>query len=117
MSRRDLLYLEDIIEACEKIQEYVQGYSYETFLADSKTRDAVARNLQIIGEAARRLSPELKDAHSEVEWNRIAGLRNRIVHEYSGIDWQIVWDVIVARLPELRDQAEMILRTEFGEEG
>ena len=79
-----------MLEAMEKIRRYTAGLTTETFSTDEKSVDAVVRNLEIIGEAANRLPEDLKAQHREVEWSRIVGLRNRIVHDYFGIDLQIV---------------------------
>lgn len=102
MSKRNpFLLVADIIESGEKIISYTNGLSYDEFLADSKTADAVIRNFEIIGEAANRLSEEFKDEHDGIEWHRIRGFRNRIVHDYSGIDYEIVWQIKETFLPEM----------------
>ena len=91
MSKRSpSLLITDIIESGQKILSYTNGLSFEQFLLDSKTVDAVIRNFEIIGEAASRLPDEFKDKYPDIEWHRIRGLRNRIVHDYSGIDYEIV---------------------------
>lgn len=76
--------------------------SFEAFSNDQKTIDAVARNLQIIGEAASRLPDEFKEEHSSLEWHKIVGLGHRIVHEYFGIDIEIIWQILCKDLPALR---------------
>lgn len=84
MSKRNpLLLIADMIESAQKIIAYTDGLTFEDFVADSKTIDAVIRNFEIIGEAANRLPEDFKDDHPEVEWHRIRGFRNRIVHDYS----------------------------------
>lgn len=82
--------------------------SREQFLADEKTVDAVARNLEIIGEAVRWLPDDLKRRHHEIPWDQIAGLRNRIVHDYFGLDLEIIWQVLQTSLPELGQQLDRI---------
>ena len=102
MSKRPVeLLIEDILESCNKIIDYTKDISYEVFVSDSKTADAVIRNFEIIGEAANRLPDEYKDAHPEIDWFRIRGFRNRIVHEYFGIDYSIVWQIKENFLPSL----------------
>jgi uncharacterized protein with HEPN domain len=102
MSERNAgLLLNDIVESGEKILHYVQGLSYEQFLDDNKTIDAVVRNFEIIGEAANRLPEEFKENHPEIDWYRIRGFRNRIVHHYFGIDYNIVWQIKETFLPEM----------------
>lgn len=92
MSKRSpQLLLEDIIESANKILTYTDGLSYEQFLADGRTVDAVIRNFEIIGEAATRLPEEIRDQFPNIDWHRIRGFRNRIVHDYMGIDYKIVW--------------------------
>jgi len=94
MSKRNAkLLIEDILESCYKIMDYTRDISFEEFVADSKTIDAVVRNFEIIGEAANRLPEEFKDSYSNIDWFRIRGFRNRIVHDYFGIDYSIVWQV------------------------
>ena len=100
-NRNSWLLVEDIFESCGKILDYTAGLSFEEFIADPKTVDAVVRNFEIIGEAAGRLPEEFKDAHSEIDWFRIRGFRNRIVHDYFGIDHSIVWQIKDKFLPEL----------------
>jgi len=95
------ILIEDILISCNKIINYTKDISYESFISDSKTIDAVIRNFEIIGEAAKRLPDEYKDAHQEIDWKRIRGFRNRIVHDYFGIDFSIVWQIIEKYLPAL----------------
>ena len=103
MPRRDAdLLIEDILAAIGKIEDYTRGVNRDAFLADAKTVDAVVRNLEIIGEAARRMPAEFVTVYPHVPWPQIAGLRNRIVHEYFGLDLEIVWQIIERDLPQLK---------------
>jgi len=102
MSKRDsLLLLQDMLESAQKIKRYTNGADYEAFLSDDRTVDAVVRNFEIIGEAANRLDQVFRDSYPGMEWNRIRGLRNRIVHDYFGIDYRIVWSIIESYLDDL----------------
>lgn len=102
MSKREpSLLIEDMIESANKILNYTQNLTYEQFVKDSRTVDAVIRNFEIIGEAANRLPDEFKEQHDTIDWHRIRGFRNRIVHHYFGIDYTIVWTIREAYLPEL----------------
>jgi len=92
-----------MLEAIGKIENFTSGYSKERFLADTKTVDAVVRNLEIIGEAARRLPQFIKDAFTDIEWAKIIGLRHRVVHEYFGIDLEIIWSILKKDLPPFKD--------------
>lgn len=80
MSPEDPLFLNDLTHSCEKILRYTSGISREQFFADEKTYDAVLRNLEILGEAVKHLSPEFRDAHPKIEWRKIAGLRDMVIH-------------------------------------
>lgn len=91
----------DILESAYRILDYTAGQNFEDFTKDSKTVDAVIRNFEIIGEAANRLPQEFKDRFPEIEWHRIRGFRNRIVHDYFGIDYSIVWVIKEAFLPQM----------------
>lgn len=102
MSRREPHFLvTDIIEAGNKIISYTADLSFDDFVGDDKTIDAVIRNFEIIGEAANRLPIDFKILHPEIEWHRIIGFRNRIVHDYFGIDHSIVWEIKISYLPDL----------------
>jgi uncharacterized protein with HEPN domain len=110
MSKRsNIELLTDIIESIEKIFRYTEGMSFEDFSSDEKTMDAVVRNFEIIGEAANRVEEDLKKKYSKVEWRRIIGLRNRIVHEYFGIDFNIVWMIIEENLKTFKAEIEEII--------
>lgn len=111
MSKREPRFLlEDILECAEKVRQYTNSMTYDEFIEDSKTIDAVIRNLEVIGEAANRLPDEYKDAHSQIDWYKIRGLRNRIVHHYFGIDYQIIWLVKEEYLPELVIAIKILLK-------
>jgi uncharacterized protein with HEPN domain len=102
MSRREAkLLVGDIIDSAEKILAYTQGMTYDDFIADEKTVDAVIRNFEIIGEAANRLPIAFKLLHPKIDWNQMRGFRNRIVHDYIGIDYTIVWQIKEVYLPHL----------------
>lgn len=102
-SREILLLLEDIRDAAQKILTYTSGMDFDDFTADDKTIDAVVRNFEIIGEAANRVPPDFKAQHPEIEWRRMVGLRNRIIHEYFGINYMTVWKIKDENIPELLD--------------
>ena len=89
---------------------YVQNTHLDDFLIDEKTKDAVIRNFEIIGEAASRLSSEYKKSNKEVPWHQLKGYRNRLIHEYFGVDYEIVYDIIQNDLPTLSVQLQNLLR-------
>ncbi|MBI2854960.1 MAG: DUF86 domain-containing protein [Chloroflexi bacterium] len=93
--------LEDILEAINRVTTYTEGMSYQQFCRDTKTVDAVVRNLEIIGEAARYVGPDLEEKHPEVPWDRMRGMRNILAHEYFGVDLSILWQTVQHDLPPL----------------
>lgn len=93
------MYLEDMYLSMERIAEYIDGYTFIKFNQDYKTVDAVIRNFEIIGEAAKNLPSDYKIKHPELPWSEMYLLRNKVSHEYFGIDYEIIWDVAVNYLP------------------
>jgi uncharacterized protein with HEPN domain len=116
MSRDYRLYLDDMRESCEKILRYTRGLTFEQFLHDEKTFDAVVRNLEIIGEAAKHIPPEVRSRHPAVEWPKIAGLRDVVAHEYFGLDEDILWDIVQSHVPVLLGDVQRILAAEESQE-
>lgn len=109
MPRDSRVYLEDILEATRKITTYTGSLSKTAFLEDEKTLDAVIRNLEVIGEAVKKLPEDLRTQHSGVEWKKIAGLRDILIHEYFGLDAEIVWDIVRNKVPALDREVRTIL--------
>lgn len=101
MSRDLELYLDDMEASCEKVQRYTAGMDCAAFIADERTYDAVVRNLEIIGEAAKRVPDDLRRRMPDIEWRKIAGLRDVLVHAYFGIDNEVLWDIVYNKVPEL----------------
>jgi len=108
--RRDLLFLKDIINAMNKIFNYTEKMTKEEFKKDDRTIDAVLRNIEIIGEAANKLSKKIYKENESVPWGRMIGLRNIVIHEYFGVDLNIIWQVITVNLPETKPKIEEILK-------
>lgn len=107
--QRDREYLVDIVEAARLAMEYVKSASQEAFLKDVQRQDAVVRRLEIIGEAARRISDETREAHPEVPWHQMVAMRNVMIHEYDDIDLPLVWETVRTSLPALMKSLEKIL--------
>jgi len=103
--RPTLLHIRDAIG---KIEEYTNK-GEESFFSDSKTQDAVVRNIEIIGEASKNLSSEIKKMNSEIPWKKITGMRDKVIHEYFGINLKVVWNVVKRELPSLKKTVEEIL--------
>jgi len=103
------MYFDDILTAIDRIFEYTQDYDFLRFKRDYKTVDAVIRNFQIIGEAAKNIPHEIKTQYSDVPWDEMYSLRNRISHAYFGVDYEIIWTILTDYLPENKAQIEKIL--------
>ena len=111
--RRDELFLRDILEAAERIASRIAGGNFASLAADEDVQDVILRRLTVIGEAAAKLTGDLRARHPEVPWKKAIALRNRVTHEYFGIDWPIIWKTITDDIPALHDQIAEILRAEF----
>jgi uncharacterized protein with HEPN domain len=101
MSRDEIMFLQDILSSCEKVLAYTENLTLEKLLEDVKTYDAVVRNLEIIGEAAKHISEKTKKQLPDIQWRKVAGLRDILTHDYFGIDNDILWDVVRAKVPQL----------------
>jgi uncharacterized protein with HEPN domain len=106
--RTDVELVADILEASERIASYTAGMNRDTFLADQKTQDAVIRNLEIVGEATKGLSESLRSAHDEIPWKSMAGLRDRLIHSYFGVNLDIVWQIASVEMPQVAGQLRSI---------
>lgn len=100
--KSDLPYLKHILDAISKIEKYVKSMELEKFLKDSKTQDAVVRELEVIGEATKRLSEETRQRCPEVPWTEVAGTRDRLIHAYFDVDLAEVWKTVERDLPQLK---------------
>ena len=119
MSRDIQLCLEDIVSCCDKIGRYTIGLTFEHFQADERTIDAVVRNLEVIGEAAKWVPEQVRANYPDVHWRKMAGLRDVISHGYVGLDLQLIWDVVQRDVPAARVKVAAILQTAYAplEEG
>jgi len=106
------MYLEDIQVAMIRIAEYIDGFTFIEFKRDYKTVDAVIRNFEVIGEASKNLPIEIKEKYSEIPWSEMYLLRNKVSHEYFGVDYEIIWDVAYNYLPDNKLQIYKILDKE-----
>lgn len=111
MSERGTLeLLEDILYSIQRILDYTKGMGYEKFSKSQVTQDAVVRNFQILGEATKKLPASFKDQHSQVPWSKVARFRDKLIHHYSGVNYDVVWEIIEESLPELQGQIKQILK-------
>ncbi len=109
MSRDEIIYLQDIAESCEKILRFTAGLSQSDLIGDEKTYDAVVRNLEIVGEASKHISEEIRRQLPDIEWRKAAGLRDMLAHAYFGIDNDILWDVVQNKVPQLATAMNVFL--------
>ncbi|MCD4813012.1 DUF86 domain-containing protein [bacterium] len=103
-------YLRDILDAIRETQEFTQDSSFKLFLSDKKTINAVVRSLEVIGEAAGKIPEEIRQKYPEIPWKRMIGMRNKLMHEYFGVDYTIVWTVVKEELPLLLNEFEKIIQ-------
>ncbi|TNE81475.1 MAG: DUF86 domain-containing protein [Bacteroidetes bacterium] len=106
--RNNELLVVDMLEAAERIQAYTKGFDFERFSSDQKTLDAVVRNFEIIGEASTRITAEFQATKTQIPWKQLRGYRNRLIHEYFGVDYLIIWEIIESELPKLVDQLKSL---------
>lgn len=102
MKKDDSIYIEHIIKSLNKISEYTEDYSIETFLKSDKTQDAVIRQLEIIGEATKKISNETRTKYPEIPWSDMAGMRDKLIHDYIDVDLWVVWQTAESDVPELK---------------
>lgn len=107
--KEDGVYLAHIRDACEKIEAFTSG-GHERFLADAMVQDAVIRNLEVIGEAVKNLSDDLRAANAEIPWKQIAGMRDVLIHHYFGVKLDTVWQVVADHLPQLHKRVGELLQ-------
>ena len=112
MQKQYDVYLNDILRSIDKALRYTSGLEYPEFSGNDIVIDAVIRNLEIIGEAVKNLPPDFRKKHGEIEWIKMAGLRDILIHEYSGVDKRIVWDIVKNKLPELKKAIKRITQQE-----
>ena len=103
MIRDDVVYLRHIQDAINQIEVYVAGLDYETFMSSRLVQDGVIRQFEIIGEATKNLTEALKERHQDIPWKDIAGMRDKLIHQYFGVDLSAVWETVVYDLPPLKD--------------
>jgi uncharacterized protein with HEPN domain len=115
MSRDEMMYLQDIAGSCEKILRFTAGLSQSELIGDERSYDAVIRNLEIIGEAAKHIGTDLRKQIPDVEWRKAAGLRDMLAHAYFGIDNDILWDVVQNKIPELAEAVNAFLKEQQGD--
>jgi uncharacterized protein with HEPN domain len=112
MSKKSIIYIEHISTCISKIIEYTQGYNEESFIKNQLIQDAVIRNFEIIGEATKKLNDDFRAKYPEIEWKKIAGMRDKLIHDYIGVDIWAVWNVVEDIVPTLDLQIKNIIESE-----
>jgi uncharacterized protein with HEPN domain len=110
MKKDDRVYLEHILDNFSKIIQYAQGTSYDAFLADEEKQDAIIRKIEVAGEATKRLSKDLRDYYHEIPWRAIAGMRDKLIHDYFDVDIDTVWETATKDIPTLLSAIKFILK-------
>ncbi|MCX9083761.1 MAG: DUF86 domain-containing protein [Candidatus Methanoperedens sp.] len=109
--------VEDIFEATRRLEIYSQDKEYGGFLEDLKTQDAVIRNFEIIGEAAKNITDDFKEKYPDIPWKDLAGIRDKLIHHYFGVNLEIVWYILKDDLPLLKDEIKRILEKKMSNKG
>ena len=109
MKKDDSIYLRHIIDAFVQIEDYMDGVSHDEFFSDKLLQDGVIRQLEIMGEAARNVSEDLRSENPQIPWRQMIGLRNRMIHAYFNVNLQIIWEIIQGDLPNLKRETKRIL--------
>ncbi|MBU2565496.1 MAG: DUF86 domain-containing protein [Candidatus Thermoplasmatota archaeon] len=112
MKKEDLPYLKHILDSIYRIEDYVQEIEYEDFMDNHLLQDGVIRQLEIIGEATKRLSEDIKEKYPNISWKDMAGMRDKLIHGYFGVDLDAVWDTAKKDVPRLRNEIEKIMEEE-----
>ena len=108
------IYLKDIVAAMDSIERFIAGMKFETFQADDKTASAVMRKLEIIGEAVKQVPEDVRQKYPHVPWREMAGMRDKLIHFYFGVDYSLVWRAVTERVPEIKREIQQILQQEMG---
>jgi len=116
MSRRVSLYIHDILQNMRDAEEFIRGMSREQFEADKRTLNAVLRSIEVIGEAAKHVPENIRARYPNIPWKEMAGMRDKVIHFYMGVDLEAVWMVVKDRIPALRPSVEQILQQLENEE-
>ena len=111
MIKADSVYLRHVLDAIYRIEEYTGEITYKSFLKNHLRQDAAIRQIEVIGEAVKKLSSEFKKGHAEIPWKDVAGMRDKLIHDYFGVDLDAVWDTVDKDIPPLKDKIRAIIET------
>ena len=112
MSKEPIEFLKHIADECTYLRSISKGLSKDTFLNDETLKRAVVRSLEIVGEATKKIPADFKVKWSSIQWKNMAGMRDRLIHDYIGVNYSIVWDVLINKIPELNSQIQQVLSAE-----
>jgi uncharacterized protein with HEPN domain len=112
MSKEPIEFLKHIADECTYLLSVSKGLSKDTFLDDETLKRAVVRSLEIVGEATKKIPADFKVKWSSIQWKNMAGMRDRLIHDYIGVNYSIVWDVLINKIPELNSQIQQVLSAE-----
>ena len=110
MKRDYKLFIKDLLECINKIEDFVGEMSFDEFMKDEKTKSAVVREIEVMGEAVKNVPSSIRERYKDIPWNQMAKTRDKIIHFYFGVDYEIVWRVIKERLPEIKPSLEKMLK-------
>lgn len=110
MSHSPIEYLRHMLDEIDYIESVVHNTDEEHFLRDQTLKRSFVRSIEIIGEAAKKMPTDFKSSHSQIDWKRIAGMRDKLIHDYFGVDYHLVWDVATAKLPELKEEISRLIK-------